>query len=174
MTTAYQPPRTNGLGIAGFIISLVGLVFTLGFLCPIGLLLSFIALFRAPRGFAVAGFILGLIGSIIVGIFLVLLFFFGMAMFSMFTMGWPAVATLGGIEEANRKIVSYEAAHAGALPTDVDGDKVIAPAQDGWGHTLHFRRKGSGYEIRSAGQDGILDTPDDIFKSYAGNGVEPH
>lgn len=55
--------RTNGLGTAGFIVSLVGFL-SCGFLSPIGLVLSLIALGRQPRGLAIAGFVLGLIGSI--------------------------------------------------------------------------------------------------------------
>ncbi len=58
------PAPSNGLGQAGFIVSLVGW-FTLGLLCPIGLILSFFGLFRRPRGFATAGVILGLVGSIV-------------------------------------------------------------------------------------------------------------
>lgn len=172
MTTVSQPPRTNGLGIAGFIISLVGLVFTLGFLCPIGLLLSFIALFRAPRGFAAAGFILGLIGSAI-PLFFVLVF--GALIFSCFTMGGlPVLVTAADIREANQKIVQYQSTHAGALPaTDAEGDLVMGPIQDGWGHNLHFRRKASGYEIRSAGRDGILDTSDDLAETFTSRKVEP-
>lgn len=68
-----QPPVTqvvvnqaqgNGLGIAGFVVSLLGF-FTCGLLCPIGLILSFIGLFKAPRGFAVAGTLLGFGGSLL-------------------------------------------------------------------------------------------------------------
>ena len=39
-------PPTNGLGTAGFVVSLAGLLCTAGFLSPVGLLLSFFALFK--------------------------------------------------------------------------------------------------------------------------------
>ena len=59
----YRTP-SNGLGIAGFIVSLVGIVGSCGLLCPVGLLMSIIAMRREPRGFAIAGLIIGLLGSL--------------------------------------------------------------------------------------------------------------
>src|SRR3954447_25698103 len=58
--TVVNAPPTNGLGLAGSITSLVGIV-TCGVLSPVGLLLSLIGLLKSPRGFAVAGTVLGLI-----------------------------------------------------------------------------------------------------------------
>ena len=55
--------QTNGLGLAGFIVSLFGLL-TCGTLSPIGFLLSVIGVFKSPRGFAIAGSILGALGSV--------------------------------------------------------------------------------------------------------------
>ena len=54
--------QTNSMGLAGFILSLLGF-FTCGLLSPIGLILSIIGMFKPPRGFAVVGMILGIIGS---------------------------------------------------------------------------------------------------------------
>ena len=65
--TVIVKSESNGIGTAGFILTLCAIV-----LCwvpvlnvilgGLGLLLSFIGLFKAPRGLAIAGFILGLIG----------------------------------------------------------------------------------------------------------------
>ncbi|HRP61708.1 MAG TPA: hypothetical protein PK400_00255 [Phycisphaerales bacterium] len=60
---AFQPTPTNSLGTAGLIISLIGLVLSAGLLSPVGMVISFVAMFREPRGLAFAGFILGVIGS---------------------------------------------------------------------------------------------------------------
>lgn len=63
----YRNAPTNGLGIAGFVVSLVGFLgscFGAALICPIGAILSGIALRRPPRGFAIAGFVIGLIGSL--------------------------------------------------------------------------------------------------------------
>lgn len=59
----FQSPQTNGLGTAGFVCSLLGLL-TCGFLSPLGFLFSLFALLKAPRGMAIAGFILGAVGSV--------------------------------------------------------------------------------------------------------------
>ena len=56
------PASINGLGTAGFIVSLLAL-FTCGIASPIGVLLSLPALFKPPRAFAIAGTVLGLIGT---------------------------------------------------------------------------------------------------------------
>ena len=42
----YEPPPTNTLGIAGFVVALSGLVVTFGLISPIGLVLSLIALMQ--------------------------------------------------------------------------------------------------------------------------------
>ena len=60
-------PRANGLGIAGFVISLLGVLSgCIGgvILCPFGMLLSAFGMCRAPRGLAIAGFVLGILGSL--------------------------------------------------------------------------------------------------------------
>lgn len=62
-TVVVQQQPSNGLGMAGFICSLVGL-FTCGVLFPIGLILSLIGVFFQPRGFAIAGLCISL-GSIV-------------------------------------------------------------------------------------------------------------
>lgn len=54
--------RSNGLGTAGFVISLVGFL-TCGLICPLGMLISFFGMFSRPRGTAIAGFVFGVIGS---------------------------------------------------------------------------------------------------------------
>ncbi|MEM8738780.1 MAG: DUF4190 domain-containing protein [Planctomycetota bacterium] len=54
---------SNGMGTAGFVLSLVGWV-TCGVLCPVGLVLSIIGVRREPRGLAIAGIIIGALGSL--------------------------------------------------------------------------------------------------------------
>lgn len=75
---------SNTLGLTGFILSIVGFM-SCGLLSPIGLLLSFIGLFKQPRAFAIAGFVIGLIGSLWLlialafGLFAILLAALGLA-----------------------------------------------------------------------------------------------
>ena len=70
------PPKENGLGIAGFIVSAIGII-TCGVLSIFGVILSAIGLGKEPKGMAIAGLILGLIG-------LVELVGFGFVMFAGF------------------------------------------------------------------------------------------
>ncbi|HVS72171.1 MAG TPA: DUF4190 domain-containing protein [Phycisphaerae bacterium] len=165
--TTYVQPRSNGLAIAGFVTSLVGIV-TCGLLCPIGLILSFIALFRRPRGFAVAGFIIGIVGTLIP---LVIFLIWGAAVFAIFGL---AVAASGGLQTlqsmttAETRIHTAYAEHT-SLPTDDDGDALIDDLPDQWHHTLRYHRLSpTRYELRSAGADGTFDTPDDITKTFTG------
>ncbi len=63
--------KSNGVGTAGFVISLIcaffswlpGVNFVLWF---VGLLLSFIGLFKSPRGLAIVGFLISIIDIIII------------------------------------------------------------------------------------------------------------
>ncbi|HVX87223.1 MAG TPA: DUF4190 domain-containing protein [Phycisphaerae bacterium] len=167
-TTYVQASPSNGLGVAGFITSLVGIV-TCGLLCPIGLILSFIAIFRRPRGFAVAGLVIGIVGTLIpVVIFLI----WGAAVLAMFGFAaavGPALQTYGNISTAESRIHDAYAQHM-SLPTDDDGDTLIDDLNDQWSHPLRYHRLGpTRYEIRSAGPDGSFDTPDDIIKTFNGS-----
>lgn len=70
--------RRNGLGLAGFILSLVALfcwwsVYVDGVIWFLGFLFSFIGVFKKPRAFAIAGLCISLIG------FVLLLLIFGAA-----------------------------------------------------------------------------------------------
>ena len=71
-TVVVQQAPSNGLGLAGFITSLVSLVLSCGFLSPVSLILSLIGLLKRPRGFAIAG-------SIISGLQLLVLLIIGVA-----------------------------------------------------------------------------------------------
>ena len=71
--------RSNGLGTAGFVLALLGLIlcwipildWLLWFL---GALFSFIGVFKAPRGLAIAGFVISFINFIVLSIYLSYIF----------------------------------------------------------------------------------------------------
>ncbi len=73
-TVVVESSRSNSMGVAGFIIALLGLVFCwfpfvnliLWFL---GLFFSLVGLFKAPRGMAIAGLVLSLIIIFIIIVF---------------------------------------------------------------------------------------------------------
>ena len=65
-TVIVEGSRSNSMGVAGFIIALIGLIFCwvpfVNFIFWfLGLVFSFIGLFKAPRGMAIAGFVLSFI-----------------------------------------------------------------------------------------------------------------
>lgn len=62
---------SNGVGIAGFILALLGVIFSWipilnWILWIIGLILSFAGVFKKPKGLAIAGLCLSLLGIILI------------------------------------------------------------------------------------------------------------
>ena len=65
-TINIQGPKTNGIGTAGFVLALLalflGCIPVLGWICWfLGLLFSFIGVFKEPKGSAIAGLIISLV-----------------------------------------------------------------------------------------------------------------
>lgn len=63
--------KSNGMGTAGFVLALLALVFSWApfvnfIIWVLGLLFSFIGVFKQPRGLAIAGLVISLIGIIII------------------------------------------------------------------------------------------------------------
>jgi hypothetical protein len=163
MTQQLSPPRrTNGLGIAGFVVSLIA-IFTGGILSPIALLICFVALFKSPRGFAFAGFLIALLGTAILAAWLS---FFGILGYGCFNLSRPTIATAMAIDNAHKKIDVYRATHANTIPDIITGNELIAPDRDGWGRPLHYIPKSFGHEIRSDGSDGVPGTEDDLNRNF--------
>lgn len=178
---AYQIPRapSNRLGVAGFIISLVGVVATCGALAPVGLFLSTIALFKKPRGFAFAGVILGLIGTVIISIIAIA--------------GIGAVGVAAQHAKAQQRMAERESAHIqiAALaervgvfhqqnarpPLALDLLPYVDASMrtDPWGREYELEPDIDGFAIRSAGPDTIVGTDDDIRQAwtFVSEGVMP-
>lgn len=69
-----QITKTNGMAVAGFVLALLGLLLCWvpvldWILWVLGVIFSFVGMFRTPRGFAIAGLIISFIGVIILLIF---------------------------------------------------------------------------------------------------------
>ena len=63
-------PKSNLIGTAGFVLALIGLILCWipildWILWLLGVIFSFIGVFRAPRGLAIAGLVISFIGIII-------------------------------------------------------------------------------------------------------------
>lgn len=166
-TTVLPPkPPSNGLGIAGFVVSLAGFI-ACPFVAPIGLLLSFIAVFREPRGFAIAGLVLGLLSSIGMLVLLIVLgAVLAVAVAAMAAHGLP------GLDAAFEMIKIGDQARVhrrlnGAYPVSMDAmGAALAPDErtDWWGRPYAYTLSADGTEfsLRSLGPDGQAETNDDI------------
>jgi hypothetical protein len=165
-TPAQSQPR-NGWGLAGFIISLVGLLLTCGLVSPLGLLISLIGLLKRPRGLAIAGTLLGLLGT-------AFLAFAGLAIVATF-LGYrdsaanedKKIRTNEAMTAAMRIVDDYRQKN-GSLPSDDEGQKLMVDTKDGWDQTLSYTRKGeNAFEIRSSGSDKDFFTEDDLASTDA-------
>ncbi|MFK7789897.1 MAG: hypothetical protein AB8C95_10460 [Phycisphaeraceae bacterium] len=167
-TYYYQPQPTNGLGIAGFVISLSGMIVCMGLICPLGLLLSLIALTKEPRGFAIAGSIIGLLGSIL-GTLTALMVtgVIGSGLFwGSFSMNLQTSMT---IDSASYDIDNHFANNNNTIPDEPTGNTIISGYTDEWNNFLKYEpTQGSttDYTITSAGPDGLFATSDDVMQYY--------
>lgn len=159
---------TNGLGIAGFVLSLIGILLTCGTLNVISLPLSLIALAWKPRGFAIAGTIISVIGVA----FLALL---GWGMVATIIWGKGMADEIGKnmqtvtvISEAKNAIENYRAEN-NALPDGIEGNKLVVEKKDGWGTELRYEQIDGSYLIRSAGKDKQFNTADDVTSKNLGD-----
>jgi len=154
------PPRpSNSLGLAGFLVSLIGAPLTCGMLAPLGLLLSLFALRKQPRGFAVTGVILGLLGTAWIA-----------------SIGLQAAnrvhrrevkqktaITRVQLEEAKDLIVKHQI-ESGKIPKGIEGNKLVLHLKDGWETPIRYDYDKDSYLIRSAGPDGQWETHDDVIR----------
>lgn len=173
-----QADQSNTLGLAGFITSLVGFALTGGLLCPVGLILSLIALRRQPRGFAIAGVVLGVMGSCggcIIALFVLPAIAIAIAGGAtvltaaafMLVGGTPAMETFDHMFQINREIGVYAKQH-GAPPTSLADLNLPADMlDDGWGTPLQYRMSGSApawkWSLQTAGPNRQLESDDFTF-----------
>lgn len=171
---------TNGMAVAGFVCSLLGLFTAGNLLSPIGLILSAVALGRpgnrALAGWGVALGILGLCGwaiaLLIAGAALIAIFaaLLGIGIIALANpIKAEVTADMGIIAAALEK----EREDSGYLPADLaslglDGAFLTDP----WNNAYEYRLTDAndhGYEIISAGKDGQIATDDDIAFSTLGD-----
>ncbi len=165
-----DPPRRspNGWGISGFVISLLSLVFTLGLLCPLGLLISLVGMLRAPRGFALAGTMLGLLGTLFWAAI-------GFGVYSSVKHEEQLVRhrhetqqTLAQFTAVEQKLAEYRI-EQGRLPKEMEGARIAVRFKDGWDRPLRYEVRKSRIIIRSGGPDGNFETRDDMVRVISAN-----
>jgi len=158
-TVIIRRAPSNGLGVAGFVVSLVGLL-SCGLIAPLGLLLSFIALFKRPRGFAIAGFILGVLGSLWV-VVIVLVIGLGTVVAAVGASSFEVAfdqAMIAHQVETYRQNNGHLPSTLGILGLDQE------TLDDPWGKPYRYTpdASGTGYSLSSDGADGVEGTADDI------------
>ena len=165
-------PTTNGLGIAGFVCSVLGILGSCGLLSPIGLILSLVAVGRQPRGFAIAGIVIGALGTCFVLIPLAILalvmpvVLFGiLGAVGLTSVLGPDLGAKIEMAQIAGAIEMYQQDHT-MLPISID-DLDIADTElltDQWGHPYGYElaEDGLSYRLFSVGPDGIAGTADDI------------
>ena len=159
-----QPAPSNTIGLVGFIVSILSLFLTCGLLSPLGLLISFFGLFKAPRGMAIAGTLLGALGSVWLATMGFAMIATIMAAIGIGKAIVPMAETADAMNKA-RKVVEQYQTEKGKLPDGIEGNKLILDIKDGWKHSLQYEGDGgpSGkFVIRSAGPDGNFNTADDM------------
>lgn len=166
-----RAPESNGLGLAGFVCSLVGLC-SGGLLSPVGLILSLVALGRQPRGFAIAGVVLGLLGSCGIILSIVFLPLFLLGVLASAGVAGGVIAMLGPQLEAQFDMAMVSQAVAeyrdrtGALPLRLDEVDIRDSDMltDPWGNTYVYELSDDAmtFTLRSMGPDGQDGTADDV------------
>jgi type II secretion system (T2SS) protein G len=171
--------ESNGLGVAGFFIALIGLFVPTGIVALLGLLISLVALSRAPRGFATMGVLVGLFGTVI------WIAITGVAVLGALILGvsvlFAAIAAFILTQPETIKVTSDMANVAlaameyqdqnGALPQDLSV-LGLKPSQltDPWGNPYRYQIvvEDPGFDVVSAGDDGIAGSADDLALSRLG------
>lgn len=157
--------ESNGLGIAGFILSILGLV-SCGLLAPFGLILSLFGLRKQPKGLAIAGTVIGAVAvcgwSIPIAIFGTAFFGVLITAIGLSTPEFETRFELGYLDTQ----VQAEHQRTGAYPTTLTALNPPSSSWtiDGWGNAYVYTpaADGSGYDLFSMGPDGLPNTADDL------------
>jgi hypothetical protein len=169
--------QSNGLGVAGFFIALIGLFIPTGIVALLGLLISLVALGRAPRGFAAMGVFIGLLGTAIWAAVTIAVVLGGLAIgiaalvavsLGFYMINPELIEFTRDMGDVCLAVIEYED-EEGALPTDLAVLGLSVPTlTDPWGRPYHFELVEDaefGYEMTSSGGDGEFGTADDLVMS---------
>ena len=155
----HSPPKENGFGLAGFIVSIAGLL-----LCGIpsifAVVLSLIGLRKEPKGLAIAGLLIGLVGLAEAALA-------GFLAFSAYELAQDAGTFF---QEFGIEVQLYEHANAigdewesnSRIPTQAEGEAILLGKRDSIGNQIVYETDGNSFSLRTAGADGTLDSEDDI------------
>lgn len=160
--------RSNGMGIAGFVLSLLGLLSGCfgGFvLSPLGLILSAIGLKREPRGLAITGLILGIVGT--AWMLIAVLFLGGLTA----ALGGGVMALMKdgmGVAKIQMNTRSFYTAkqHLPANLAELTAAYPDTPTSDRKGNPIEVDFTQTGGTIKMSGLDGKMGTADDVVTTF--------
>lgn len=175
----------DSFGIAGFIMSLLGILGTCSgvgfclFLCPIGLFFSIIAARKSLRGFALAGLVLGGIGTFGCGILFVLAMVLGIGFLAILGISFfwivpSAGEQLDNIRKISNEVQFWKEANKNLLPSDEQGDEIISyllkpNEKEKYDYDLLDEKR---YKISSSGLDWFIGNGNDIESIFSFEGSE--
>ena len=183
-TPGYFPPyvmvpgrESNGLGVAGFFISLIGLFIPTGIVALLGLLISLVALGRQPRGFAGLGVLIGLFGTV-VWLAVMVVAVLGAATVGVgilicgaaaFILTQPeTIEVTSDMINVTLAVAEYKEEHQ-SLPADLSGLGLeLTTLTDPWGKPYSYtlaEGEDAGFDVISGGLDRQLGTDDDLALS---------
>jgi len=168
-------PQQNTLAIVGLVVSVLGLLGSGGILCPIGLIISLIALGKPyGRGWAIGGIVVGLLGTcmgiaviFIAGAFIMIAIAaagVGVGVIALVATQGENIEVSADMLKIADKVVIYEDENS-SLPADLDALDIDMPTlTDPWGNPYRYilTERKPGFEITSWGADGQPETDDDI------------
>jgi hypothetical protein len=168
--------ESNGLGVAGFFIALIGLFIPTGIIALLGLLISLAALGRPPRGFAAMGVVIGLFGTVLWLVITGVVVLGGLAagvvailaVAAMFIMTQPEIIEVtSDMFNVTIAAVEYEE-RTGDLPNDLGAlGLAVSTLTDPWGNSYRYSLADEelGFDVMSNGADGLVGTDDDMALS---------
>ena len=180
-------PNRTGKAVAGLVLGIVGMIawFIPIFGLPItivGLILSIKGMGSTKRGMAVTGLVLCIIGLVLSIINMSIGAYMGATGRHPYVANHHVGVTYKIITDIDNAIKTFER-HTGSYPKSLD--ELAAPIggkrpllsqrklNDAWGTPILLKFNGSSYEIRSAGQDRQMDTPDDILLTHSPSATQP-
>lgn len=173
MSSSQSTTESNGLGVAAFVIALIGF-FVGGLLSPVGLILGCVALGRRPRGFAIAAVIIGGLGTCLGALVVVVVATVGLTALAVAMAAFAMSAEKIEVAVDMAAVAAEVSAHqsrTGAPPASLD-ELGLDPGvlTDPWNNQLRYAlTEGTpGFDLTSLGPDGQADTEDDIVFSRIG------
>jgi len=159
-------PGSNGMGIAGFVVSLVGLLACGGILWPVSLGLCIAGMKREPKGLAIAGLVISCVSAMLFFVMFLPLFILPFIVGAAAGVSTSSVLQNTSEQMALDRMILAHVTQTGSLPPTIASLPLSDPSMaiDAWGTPYRLTLDpANAYTIDSAGPDKAFDTPDDLI-----------